>query len=382
MGTVNPRLKLRGIPLQCLGLEGKLMDKDDNCTMMPPELEVLTRILVDEHLNELMFNGHQHAYAEREGKLQPITSPFKNEHDFEEALTLITGMPNTVIIGRLQWDGMLPNGSRFHITRPPHSPDYATLSIRKFMPKHRGLESLVVAGALSKKAGQFLDACVRARVNIMISGSTSSGKTTMLNALCSRVDISERIITIEDIPEIQLEHPNWVRLVAVPDERGGTLRECVVGSLRMRPDRLVVGECRSAEALEMLQAMNTGHDGGMTTLHANSSKDTLTRLESLILFHAGAEIPLRSLRRQIVDALDLIIHLKKDRNGKRQVEEILGLESMEGDIITRTSLFKREATKNDSKLLSTGMVPKFVERFKERGVPLPQYFFDPMALEE
>src|SRR5262245_35998441 len=301
--------------------------------MMPPELDVLMRMLTDENLNELMFNGHQQAYAERDGKLQPISSPFKTEHDFDEVLTRITGLPNTVIIGRLQWDGMLPNGSRFHITRPPHSPDYATLSVRKFRPKHRGLESLVAAGSLSKKAAQFLDACVRVRVNVLISGSTSSGKTTMLNALCSRVDISERVITIEDIPEIQLEHPNWVRLVGVPDERGGTLRDCVVGSLRMRPDRLVIGECRSSEALEMLQAMNTGHDGGMTTVHANSSKDTITRLESLILFHAGVDIPLRSLRRQIVDALDMIVHLRKDRAGHRVLEEILGLESMEGDII-------------------------------------------------
>ena len=251
------------------------------------------------------------------------------------------------------------------------------------MPKHHGLESLVENGAITKKVAQFLEACVHARINIMISGATSSGKTTMLNALCSKVDIKERIITIEDIPEVQLGHPNWVRLVGVPDERGGTLRDCVVGSLRMRPDRLVIGECRSSEALEMLQAMNTGHDGGMTTIHANSSKDTLTRLESLILFHAGADVPLKSLRRQIVDALDMIVHLRKDRNGRRVVEEILGLESMEGDIITRTVLFKREQVRGGTtKLVSTGLVPRFNERFKDRGVPLPQFFFDPMSYED
>jgi len=160
------------------------------------------------------------------------------------------------------------------------------------------------------------------------------------------------------------------------------LRDCLVGSLRMRPDRIVVGECRSAEALEMLQAMNTGHDGGMTTLHANSTKDALTRLESLILFHAGAEIPLRSLRRQICDALDLVIHLKRSLQGRRHVEEIIGVESMEGEIITRSSLFKRESIRDDSKLLSTGIVPKFMDRFKDRGISLPQYFFDPLAYEE
>src|SRR5262249_47523067 len=269
---------------------------------------------------------------------------------------------NTVNIGRLQFDGMLPDGSRFHITLPPHSPDHPTLSIRKFAPKHKGLESLVASGALSKKAAQFLEACVRARLNILISGSGSSGKTTMLNALCSKVEFGERIITIEDVPEIQLDHPNWVRLVAVQGERGGSPRDCVIGSLRMRPDRLVVGECRSSEALEMLQAMNTGHDGGMTTLHANSTRDALTRLEALILFHVGVDIPLKSLRRQIVDALDLVIHLRKVRTGQRQVEEILGLESMETDIITRSSLFKRDTAKDGGKLLSTGIVPKFMDR--------------------
>jgi pilus assembly protein CpaF len=349
---------------------------------LPTELDPITRILADKQLNELMFNGHHHVFAEIEGKLLPMPSPFRDRLEFEQALTALIALPNTVHIGRLQFDGMMPDGSRFHITRPPQSPDYPTLSIRKFVPMHRGLENLVAAGGLSRKAAQFLEACVRARLNILISGSASAGKTTLLNAMCSKVNIAERIITIEDIPEIQLEHPNWVRLVAVQDERGGTLRDCVVGSLRMRPDRLVVGECRSSEALEMLQAMNTGHDGGMTTLHANSTKDALTRLESLILFHAGAEIPLRSLRRQIVDALDMIIHLRKNPSGRREVEEIMGIESMEGDVITRSSLFKREGSKENGRLLSTGIVPKFNERFKERGIVLPQYFFDPMTFED
>jgi pilus assembly protein CpaF len=350
--------------------------------MVTTELNILGQILSDPTLNELMFNGHAQAFIEKNGKLQPVPTPFKDEGQFEQVLMALQDLPNTVKIGRLALDGMMPDGSRFHITFPPQSPDFPTLSIRKFVPMHRGLENLIATGALSKKAGQFLEACVKGRLNIMISGAASAGKTTLLNALCSKVGFGERIITIEDIPEIQLEHPNWVRMVGVPDERGGTLRDCLIGTLRMRPDRIVVGECRSTEALEMLQAMNTGHDGGMTTLHANSTKDALTRLESLILFHAGAEIPLRSLRRQIVDALDLVVHLKRSTGGRRQVEEILGLESMEADIITRSSLFKRESIKDDSKLLSTGIVPKFMDRFRDRGVTLPQYFFDPMAYEE
>jgi pilus assembly protein CpaF len=350
--------------------------------MLPAGLEFLSNLLADEHLNEVMFNGHETVFAEREGKLEKIPSPLKTANELESALAALAALPHTVNTGRLQSDGMLPDGSRFHVSRPPQSPDYPTLSIRKFVPSHRGLDNLVAAGALSAKAAQFLTAAVQARLNIVISGSTSSGKTTLLNSLCSKVNAGERIITVEDIPEIQLNHPNWVRMVAVPDERGGTLRDCVVGSLRMRPDRIIVGECRSSEALEMLQAMNTGHDGGMTTLHANSSKDALTRLESLILFHAGAEIPIRSLRRQIVDALDLIVHIKKNHQGRRQVEEILSVESMEGEIITRVSLFRRDDSRENTRLLATGIVPGFLERFRAHGVTLPGYFFDPMALEE
>src|SRR5215471_8405921 len=348
--------------------------------MVTTDLNMLSKILADPTLNELMFNGHQHVFVERGGRLQPVPSPFRDEREYEQMLTILAELPNTIKIGRLQLDGMMPDGCRFHITRPPQSPDYATLSIRKFVPMHRGLENLVGTGALSKKAAQFLEACVRARLNILISGAASAGKTTLLNALCSKVGLGERIITIEDIPEIQLDHPNWVRLVGVPDERGGTLRDCLIGSLRMRPDRLVVGECRSTEALEMLQAMNTGHDGSMTTLHANSTKDALTRLESLILFHAGAEIPLRSLRRQICDALDLVVHLKRSLQGRRHIEEIIGVESMEGDIITRTSLCRRDDSKANGKLLSSGIVPGFLEQFRTHGVTLPAYFFDPMAL--
>src|SRR5215475_5922033 len=350
--------------------------------MVTTELNILGQILSDPTLNELMFNGYAQAFIEKNGKLQPVPTPFKDEGQFEQVLMALQDLPNTVKIGRLALDGMMPDGSRFHITFPPQSPDFPTLSIRKFVPMHRGLENLIATGALSKKAGQFLEACVKGRLNIMISGAASAGKTTLLNALCSKVGFGERIITIEDIPEIQLEHPNWVRMVGVPDERGGTLRDCLIGTLRMRPDRIVVGECRSTEALEMLQAMNTGHDGSMTTLHANSTKDALTRLESLILFHAGAEIPLKSLRRQIVDALDLVVHLKRSSGGRRQVEEVLGLESMEVDIITRSSLFKRDSVKDDSKLRSTGIVPKVMDRFKDRGISLPQFFFDPMASED
>jgi pilus assembly protein CpaF len=276
---------------------------------------------------------------------------------------------------------MLPGGSRFHVTLPPQSPDGPTLTIRKFVLTHRGLESLVTAGALSAKAARFLEACVGARLNILISGSTSAGKTSLLNALCDKVPLRERIITLEDVPEIQLNHPNWVRLVSVHGERGSSLRDCVTGALRMRPDRIVVGECRSLEALEMLQSMNTGHDGGMTTIHANSAGDALTRLESLILIHSGTEIPIKTLRRQIVNALDMIIHLTKLGDGRRHIEEILELESMEGEIITRMTIFKRTGPNDASKLVCCGLVPTFAKHFEGENA-LPRNFFDPLAYEK
>jgi pilus assembly protein CpaF len=194
-------------------------------------------------------------------------------------------------------------------------------------------------------------------MNILISGATGAGKTTLLNALASLISENERIITVEDVAEMQLQHKNWVRLLARPESPGATVRDCLIGSLRMRPDRILVGECRSKETLEMLQIMNTGHEGGMSTIHANSTGDALTRLESLILFHAGAEIPLRALRRQIVDALDLIVHMGRAPTGERYIQEIMEVSGMEGDIITRQSLFK--CARGSHELKMTGQVPKF-----------------------
>ena len=338
-------------------------------------------VIADDRLNELMFNGHDIAFGEREGKLERLPSPFANPQEFDRTLASLEQLRGTVKTGAFQWDGMLPDGSRFHVTLPPQSPDSPTLTIRKFVRTHRGLENLVSADALTAKAARFLDASVSARLNILISGSTSSGKTSLLNALCDRVDINERIITVEDIPEIQLNHPNWVRMVSVFGERGASLRDCVTGCLRMRPDRIVVGECRSLEALEMLQSMNTGHDGGMTTIHANSAADSLSRLESLILIHAGTEIPLKTLRRQIVSALDMIIHLRKLGDGRRQIEEILELVSMEGEIITRQTIFKRSGPNEDAKLVCCGLVPTFAKYFDGENA-LPRNFFDPLAYEK
>lgn len=318
--------------------------------MMNSKLKPLESLLSNSSLSEIMFNSFNAVFAERDGKLIEVISPFDSDAAYVE---LIDYLWSASTLG----DGILPDGSRYHITRPPVSPMGPTLTIRKFSSAHRNLEALVKLGAMDTKAAQFLRACVLGRMNILISGATGAGKTTLLNALASIIPESERIITVEDVAEMQLQHKNWVRLVARNENPGASVRECLVGSLRMRPDRIIVGECRSKETLEMLQIMNTGHEGGMSTLHANSTGDALTRLESLILFHAGAEIPLRALRRQIVDAIDVIVHVARLPSGERYVQDIMEISGMEGEVITRQSIFKC-ATETKS-LKMTGQVPKF-----------------------
>jgi pilus assembly protein CpaF len=328
-----------------------------------------------------MWNAHDKAFVELNGKLRPIPSPMASAEAFEQLIYALANLENTIIAHGLSFDGMLPDGSRFHATLPPLSPAGPTLTIRKFSRQHRSLEDLVAAGFLSKKLGTFLDACVKGRLNILISGATGAGKTTLLNCLSGLIDPGERIVTIEDIPELKLNHPNWARLLAVRDESKISVREALVGALRMRPDRIIIGECRSSETLEMLQAMNTGHDGGMTTVHANSTDDALTRLESLLLFHAGAEIPLKALRRQIADALDVVIQIKRGAGGRRYIEEVMEVVGMEGDMITRLPIFKRPAARVGGAAIATGHPPKFVQTLAERGVKLPPNFFDAAAFE-
>lgn len=344
-------------------------------------IQGLLVLLNDSDINEIMWNGYNKAFLEWNGTMSSFISPFKSAGEFEDLLKDLAQVKNTVSSGGLSFDGILADGSRFHVTLPPLSPNEPTLTVRKFSKHLKQLTDLIATGFMSKKLAMFLSACVKAKLNILISGATGAGKTTLLNVLSSLADPRERIITIEDIPELRLKQTNWVRLLAVKDRM--SVRDCVVGSLRMRPDRLIVGECRSSEALEMLQALNTGHEGGMTTIHANSSEDALTRLESLVLFHAGADIPIRPLRRQIVDALDVIVQVKKGSGGQRYIEEVLEVVGMEGDIITRLPLFKRPTNKAEfGKTITTGHPPHFLQRLESKGLILPKGFFDPAILEE
>jgi len=350
--------------------------------MAKQPLDILQLYLADATVSELMWNGYRSAFAEQGGSIVPIATPFQDEAEFEQVIKALSKLKSATDGEAFHFDGVLPDGSRYHVTVPPMSPQGPTLTIRKFSKSLRTLESLVEAGFLTDKARMFLDACVKARLNVLVSGATGAGKTTLMNALASRVKMEERIITIEDIPEIQLNHANWVRLISVKGEHPVSVRDCLVGSLRMRPDRIIVGECRSQEAVEMLQAMNTGHDGGMTTLHANSPVDALTRLESLVLFHGSSEIPIKALRRQIADAIDLIIQVTRGADGRRHIDEIIEVVGMEGEIITRLPLFKRDNSKSPVRLLSTGHTPTIVAKMQENGSPLlPKGFFDPHAFE-
>ena len=344
-------------------------------------LQSFEQFLGDPTISEYMWNAFDKAFVEMNGKLRAIPSPMESAEAFEKLIYELANLDNTIIAHGLSFDGMLRDGSRFHATLPPLSPHGPTLTVRKFSRKLRGLEDLVGAGFLSQKLATFLSACVKGRLNILISGATGAGKTTLLNCLSGLIDPNERIVTIEDIPELQLNHPNWARLLAVRDEIKVSVREALVGSLRMRPDRIIIGECRSSETLEMLQAMNTGHDGGMTTVHANSTDDALTRIESLLLFHAGADIPLKPLRRQIADALDVVIQIKRGAGGRRYIEEVMEVVGMEGDMITRLPIFKRPPAKTGGFAVATGHPPKFVQRLLERGVTLPPNFFDAAAFE-
>lgn len=270
-------------------------------------------LLQDETVSEIMVNQFDKIFVEREGKLQSTPLKFVSDKaliDLIQSIAKFTGRSLTE--ERPFMDGYLPDGSRINAALPPMVPNGATLTIRKFRRTPFTLSDYLQSGSITDKAAYFLHACVIARVNLVVSGGTGTGKTTFLNALSSVIPESQRVITIEDVPELSLQQENWVRLESVyrPGMAPVTTRDCLINALRMRPDRIIVGECRRDETFEMLQAMNTGHDGSMTTVHANSSRDCLTRLESLIMT-SGIDIPLPALRKQIAGAIDLIIQLDR-----------------------------------------------------------------------
>jgi pilus assembly protein CpaF len=281
-------------------------------------------------------------------------------------------------------DARLPDGSRVNAIIPPLSLSGALVTIRKFSKRRLNLDDMVKMGTLSAETVEFLQRCIRAQLNMLISGGTGSGKTTLLNALSTAIPDAERIVTIEDAAELRLNQRHVLRLEARPKNLDGEgeipIRQLVRNSLRMRPDRIIVGEVRGGEALDMLQAMNTGHDGSLSTVHSNSPRDALARIETMVLM-AGIDLPVRAIREQVSSALDAIIHLERLEDGSRRVTAISEVQRMESDVVTMQDLFKfqiDEITTDGTivgALRTTGLRPSFVSKFEKRGIPLPQSLF-------
>jgi pilus assembly protein CpaF len=288
-------------------------------------------------------------------------------------------------------DARLPDGSRVNAIIPPLSLTGPLVTIRKFHHKRFYLDDLVTTGSLSEQAAEFLKLCIRAELNILISGGTGTGKTTLLNALSEAIPDNQRIVTIEDAAELSLKQRHVLRLEGRPKNIEGqgeiTIRDLVRNALRMRPDRIIVGEVRGPEALDMLQAMNTGHDGSLSTVHCNSPRDALARVETMVLM-AGYELPVRAIRQQVASALELIVHLERMDDGSRKVTTITEVQRMEGDVIMLQDLFtfRLEAVREDRRvagqLQSCGLRPSFERKFAKHGIELPAELFGPQPLSE
>jgi pilus assembly protein CpaF len=344
----------------------------------------LEPLLRDATITEVMVNGPQQVYIERDGKLELTGVTFQNdEHVMKIIQRIIAPIGRRVDESSPMVDARLVDGSRVNAIIPPLSLVGPVVTIRKFAASPFTVEDLIRFGTATSEMFEFLEACVKARLNCFVSGGTGSGKTTTLNVLSSFIPDDERIVTIEDAAELQLRQEHVVTLEARPSNIEGKgaipIRELVRNALRMRPDRIVVGEVRSGEALDMLQAMNTGHDGSMSTGHANSPRDMLARLETMVLM-AGMDLPLRAIREQTASAVDLIVHQNRLKDGTRKIVSITEVQGMEGDVIVMQDVFVFEQTgvvegKIQGRLKPTGIRPKFVEKFEAAGIHLPPNTF-------
>jgi pilus assembly protein CpaF len=350
----------------------------------------LERLLADDTISEIMVNGPQDVWIEREGLLHRTTARFTDESHLRRIINkMVAEVGRRIDEAQPMVDARLPDGSRINAVIPPLSLSGALLTIRKFGSERLDMDALVRLGTLSPQTTDLLRRCVEARLNILITGGTGTGKTTLLNALSTAIPDSERIVTIEDAAELRLAQRHVLRLECRPRNIEGegeiAIRDLVRNSLRMRPDRIVVGEVRGAEALDMLQALNTGHDGSLSTAHANSPRDALARLETMVLM-AGYDLPLRAIRQQIASALDLIIHLERIHDGSRKVVAITEVQRMESEVITLQDLyrFEIESVTADKRvvgeLVGSGLRPAFLEKFHRRGVSLPGWLAAPGAV--
>jgi len=342
-------------------------------------------LLKNNEVSEVMVNGPYSVYVEKGGKIQLTDVQFRdNEHVMSVIEKIVYPLGRRVDESSPMVDARLPDGSRVNAIIPPLALNGPTVTIRKFSKDPLTVEDLIRFGTLTKEMAIFIEACVKAKLNIFISGGTGSGKTTTLNVLSSFIPNDERIITIEDAAELQLSQEHVVSLESRPPNIEGkgaiTIRDLVKNSLRMRPERIVIGEVRGGEALDMLQAMNTGHDGSLTTGHANSPRDMISRLETMVLM-AGMELPIKAIRQQIVGAIDLIIQQSRLKDGSRKIINITEVQGLEGDVVILQDIFTFIQQGVDSngkflgKLSSTGIRPKFYDRLEASGITVPSSVF-------
>jgi pilus assembly protein CpaF len=352
----------------------------------------LEPLLNDPEIDEIMVNGPYQIYTERRGKIELAPTRFRdNAHVLQVVDRMVAPLGRRVDEKSPMVDGRLRDGSRFNVILPPLALSGPTITIRKFARDPFSMTDLVNFGTISREAAQFLQAAVHGQLNIVVSGGTGSGKTTTLNVLSSFIPGDERIVTIEDAAELQMRQEHVIRLETRPANIEGVgliaIRDLVRNSLRMRPDRIIVGECRGAEALDMLQAMNTGHDGSLTTLHANSPRDMLKRLETMVLM-AGFDLPVKAIREQISMAIQLVVHQERMKDGVRRVTAVTELYSMEGDAITMQDIFRFEQDHIDANgrihgaLVPSGLRPKYYERILQGGAALSLDLFTPKSYDD
>lgn len=351
----------------------------------------LEPLLADHSVSDILVNGHAAVYVERFGKLQRTDVRFRDDQHLLNIIDrIVSGLGRRIDESSPLVDARLKDGSRVNAIIPPLAIDGPSMSIRRFAVDLLNTDSLIQVGSMTPAIALLLKAIVRGRLNVLISGGTGSGKTTMLNVLSSFIPHNERIVTIEDSAELQLQQPHVVRLETRPSNIEGrgevSQRELVRNSLRMRPDRIVIGEVRGAEALDMLTAMNTGHDGSLTTIHANTARDALGRIENMVSM-TGATFPIKAMRQQIASAIDVVIQLERQEDGKRRVVSMQEINGMEGEIITMTEIFSfvRQGIGENGEVLGeyrpSGMIPAFRDVLAKRGIELPLTMFRPEWME-
>lgn len=348
----------------------------------------LEPLLKDETVSDILVNGPQQIFVERAGKLQLTDVSFKDEKHLLRIIDkIVSAVGRRVDESNPYVDARLADGSRFNAMVPPVAVDGSLVSIRKFKKDKLGIDDLVRFGAFTEEMAAYLQAAVATRLNVIVSGGTGSGKTTTLNALSSFIDNSERILTIEDTAELQLQQTHVGRMESRPPNVEGkgavTQRDCLRNALRMRPDRIIVGETRGEEVIDMLQAMNTGHDGSMTTIHANSARDGISRLENMVAM-AGIEMPIKAVRSQIASAVNLIVQASRLQDGSRRMVSITELTGMEGDVISMQEIFRYErlGLAPDGKIIgrftATGVRSHYSDRFRQWGYDLPASIYEPV----